>query len=119
MFNHNYIKEFKNHSKPEINSGETLVETAGYIPAKKKIENMILAGQRLVEYRKSQFDFEDHKSIDEDYYDPTRNKNLDMAEAFQMSDSATRRLKAFQKAQDELKKDEKGVKPLESEKSPE
>ena len=70
-------------SPPEINSGKTLVERAGYISAQKRIENMILAGQRLVDYRKSQFDFEGDK-IDFDFDDPTRNPNFDMADASQL-----------------------------------
>ena len=54
MFNtpHNYKKV----SEPEKNSGISLTEKAGYIPAKKRIEDMIFAGQRLSDYRKSQFD---------------------------------------------------------------
>ena len=35
----------------EINSGENLVERAGYIPAKIQIENLINAGIRLKEHR--------------------------------------------------------------------
>ena len=70
-------------SPPEINSGKTLVERAGYISAQKRIENMILAGQRLVDYRKSQFDFDGDK-IDFDFDDPTRNPNFDMADASQL-----------------------------------
>lgn len=68
---------------PEKNSGKTLVETAGYISAQKRIENMILAGQHLVDFRKSQFDFPDKDSINDDFYDPTRSKNYDMADASQ------------------------------------
>ena len=70
-------------SPPEINSGKSLVERAGYISAQKRIENMILAGQRLVDYRKSQFDFEGDK-IDFDFDDPTRNPNFDMDDASQL-----------------------------------
>jgi len=70
-------------SPPEKNSGITIVERAGYISAQKRIENMILAGQRLVEYRKHQFDFIGNE-IDEDFEDPTRNPNFDMADASQL-----------------------------------
>ena len=41
---------------PEFNSGKKLVETAGYIPAQKRIENLMLAGQRLVAYRMELYD---------------------------------------------------------------
>ena len=45
-------------SIPEVNIGKRLVEKAGYIPAKDRIENMILAGQRLIEHRMSMYDFD-------------------------------------------------------------
>jgi len=80
-------------SPPETNSGKTLVERAGYISAQKRIENMILAGQRLVDYRKSQFDFEGDK-IDFDFNDPTRNPNFDMADASQLKYQAEANLAA-------------------------
>lgn len=85
--------------KPEKRKRPIQVETAGYMRAQTRIENMINAGQRLVEYRKTQFDF-DGENIDEDYYDPTRNKNLDMAEAFQMQEQAKRNLLESKRAKD-------------------
>ena len=51
---------------PEINSGEKLVETAGYITAQQRIEAILNAGQRLVEFRKEQFDFTGNE-FDEDF----------------------------------------------------
>lgn len=108
-------------SPPEINSGKTLVERAGYISAQKRIENMILAGQRLVDYRKSQFDFEGDK-IDLDFTDPTRDPNFDMADAFQHDLEIQSRiarakkaeldkeaLKASQEAQNEPSEQKTGV----------
>ena len=73
-------------SPGEINLGKNLVERSGYIPAQVRIENMILAGQRLVEYRKEMYDFFDGENIDESFSDPTRSKNYDMADAFIMSE---------------------------------
>ena len=73
-------------SPGEVNLGKSLVEKAGYIPAQARIENMILAGQRLVEHRKEMYDFSDGKDIDESFTDPTRSKNYDMADAFIMSE---------------------------------
>lgn len=81
---------------PEVNSGETLVEKAGYEPAKIKIENMILAGQRLSDYRKSQYDFEGE--IDEDFIDPTRSPNFDLADATQLQMQTEANLIASQTA---------------------
>jgi len=78
---------------PEANLGKRLVEKAGYIPAKDRIENMILAGQRLIEHRMSMYDFDSNKEFDESYYDPTRSKNFDIADAFQLSLNAENNLK--------------------------
>lgn len=80
MFNTPY--KITKHSTPEINSGEIKVDSLGYIPAKKRIENMMLAGQRLKDYRQSTYDFPDGK-IDTKFNDPTRSPSYDMADAFQ------------------------------------
>lgn len=92
---------------PEKNSGERRVETAGYISAQKRIENMIQAGQRLKDYRSEQFDFVNEEP-DESYDDPTRKKNFDMAEAFQYNESIKARqksnVKPSQTAQEPLEK---------------
>lgn len=97
MFNTKYKKiphEF------EKNSGELKTERAGYIPAQKRIENLMLAGQRLVSSRKEMYDFPDGK-IDEDYIDPTRKKDFDLADAFQGGLIANSNLKASQTALNE------------------
>ena len=105
-------------SPGEINLGKNLVEKSGYISAQARIENMILAGQRLVEYRKEMYDFSDGKDIDESFTDPTRSKNFDMADAFIISENVRNNieqkelLKASQTAQepqDEAQKENKGV----------
>ena len=101
--------------KPEMNKDEKLVETAGYIPAQKRIENMINAGQRLVEYRKSQYDFEDESSIDPNFKDPGRSLNFDMADATQLQLSTAERLRASQARQEAARaaaKAQEGVKDV-------
>jgi len=67
---------------PEDNDGKTSVDRAGYMPAQKRIENIMFAGQRLVQSRREMFDFEGDQ-FDPSFNDPTRNKNYDMADAFQ------------------------------------
>lgn len=67
---------------PEVNDGKTTVDRAGYISAQKRIENIMYAGQRLVQSRREMFDFEGDK-FDPSFNDPTRNPNYDMADAFQ------------------------------------
>lgn len=71
----------RNPAPPESNSGEKLVETAGYITAQQRIEAIINAGHRLSEFRKEQFDFGTDEELDEDFDDPTRSKNFDRADA--------------------------------------
>lgn len=83
-------------SPGETNLGKRLVEKAGYIPAKDRIENMILAGQRLIEHRMSMYDFDSNKELDESFYDPTRSKNFDMADAFQMQQNVENNIKQKQ-----------------------
>lgn len=122
--------EFNTHynrkrSKGEINSGEIIVETAGYISAKQRIENLINAGQRLVESRASQYDFDGSKPIDEDFYDPTRLKSYDMADATQdmlaveAKLASQKRSKASQKDQEGDGKPTESKKAVEPEKAPE
>jgi len=82
----------RKQASPELNSGKRLIEKAGYIPAQKRIENLMLAGKRLVEGRKEQYDFDGE--IDENFTDPTRNRGLDMAEAFQLQEHARRNIKS-------------------------
>ena len=69
----------------EVMDPHSETEQAGYIPPQIQIENMILAGQRLAESRRAQFDFESADDIDEDAYDPTRSGNYDLADASQAS----------------------------------
>lgn len=76
----NKAKTRKKSYEEVDSSSET--EQAGYIPATKQIENMILAGKRLDSSRQ-QFDFASEDEIDEDLYDPTRSGNFDLADASQ------------------------------------
>lgn len=68
--------------KGESNNGELVVEQAGYIPAKVQIERLLLAGQRLSDFRKGEFE--------SDYYDPddvespVDPSSLDLVEADEM-----------------------------------
>lgn len=87
---------------PEINTGEKLVETAGYMTAQQRIEAIMNAGQRLESWRKEQFDFSD--KIDENFFDPTRRKNYDLADAFQDKLSADANLAQAKAEADDLLK---------------
>lgn len=78
-FQTHYTREFH---KGETNSGELIVETAGYIPPKKQIEGFMLAGVRLREARAEQYDFKPGEP-DNGFNDPTRNVGYDLADASQ------------------------------------
>lgn len=80
-----YTKYNRPPYKGEINNGKSLVEVAGYISSNKRIEMIMAAGERLIEYRKEQFDYEpDFKGEEE--LDPTRNPGFDMADAHEASE---------------------------------
>ena len=87
-----------NTTKPEKNHGERLVETAGYIPAQVRIENMMLAGRRLAEARKELYDFPAGVEPDESLSDPTRSPNFDLADASAIQMAAESRLRQPRKA---------------------
>jgi len=85
------------------------VDNTGYISTQKRIENLLAAGKRLVEYRSNQFDFPEGKEIDEDNTDPTRERALDPADVFQVNLAVEARL-AEQKARVEaLKRSEENL----------
>lgn len=85
----------------EKGGGKRMVETAGYIPAKQRIENMIMAGQRLALARKELYDFDGE--VDENFEDPTRRPGYDLADAFQDNEKVKIRLKNAKKEQIEKK----------------
>jgi len=62
------------------NSGEIKVEKAGYIPIRDQINQMLLAGRRLNEYRKEFYDSTNPR--DDIDVDPTRSPDYDLADAF-------------------------------------
>lgn len=105
-FNRKYQRK---KSVPEKNSGVLIVETAGYIPAKVQVEQMIMAGRKLAEYRKEMYDFGPDEP-DDGYVDPTRSPNYDMADAHQdamrVADRVRRKkAKADEKAKSETSAD--------------
>lgn len=70
------------HEKTKA-SKELLVNRAGYIPTHRKVQALLEAGRRLVEYREQSnggYDFETDE-IDETYYPETRRPGYDMADA--------------------------------------
>lgn len=82
----------------EINDGETLVEPAGYIPAKVQIESFIEAGRRLNESRKQEF-YDINSDQDDEEFVPTREPGFDLADASNLLNGANERLKASREAE--------------------
>lgn len=68
----------------EPGGGETLVETAGYVPADIRIREFIEAGIRLGEYRKEAYDFGADEEVDFSAMDPLRIPGVDPAEVTQL-----------------------------------
>jgi len=98
----------KRYGKPsEQNGAELFTEQSGYIPAQKRIENLLNAGQRLKDFRDQQFDFVDENSIDDQFFDPTRTKNFDLADATQLQYDLTGRQKRLQTAPEPLEEAKK------------
>lgn len=89
--------------KGEVNSGEIITEQAGYEPAHVKIMNMIEAGERLHDFRTG-YEFEDEKSVPDDYFDPTRDPNFDLADATAMSAETLQRMYLAQKQKEDAEK---------------
>ena len=78
------VEVFSQFKRPkpekEINSGEQITETAGYIPADIQIQDMIAAGMRLGEYRREMYDFGADEEVPDDYVDLTRSPGVDVVD---------------------------------------
>ena len=95
----------------EENDGEILVETAGYIPADRKIESMIDAGRRLLDFRAG-YEFQDGEEIPDDYLDPTRDPGFDLADASSLQASTLQKMAS--KAVNRAPSEPENVPPVES-----
>lgn len=89
------------HASPEVSEQKSKTQKTGYISAKQRIENLMLAGNRLKEYRQEQYDWPDG-NIDENFVDPTRRKGYDLADASQDALINQANLKAAKARQDAL-----------------
>lgn len=86
----NYLRPER---RKEVGGGPSIVEVSGYIPTKIQVENMLIAGQRLNEYRREQYDYSEGDSVPDDIVpDPTRNPEFDLADATRLGRAATERL---------------------------
>lgn len=106
------VEIFDNYNRPkslmEPGGGKNIVETAGYVPVKIQVEQMIFAGQRLNAYRQEQYDYPEGEKIpDEIITDPTRSPQFDMADGTQIGTGLRKRLKEDIEKNNKLKKEEK------------
>lgn len=81
-----YTKFVRPEPVKEVNSGELLVEVAGYVPAKKQIENLLFAGKRLDEFRRNEYEFQDGEVIPPGYIDRTRTPNFDVVDGSRLTE---------------------------------
>jgi len=96
----------------EVMSLISKTETAGYVPAEKKILNLINAGKRLDNYRKEQYDIAEGEDVSEDVvFDVTRSPNFDMADASQLALQANARIRKAKAEKVVEKKPEVAVNP--------
>ena len=97
----NYVRPER---RKEVGGGPRIVEASGYIPTKIQVENMLLAGQRLNEYRREQYDYSEGDSVPDDVVpDPTRSPEFDLADATRIGRAAKERLEASAKEAKEAK----------------
>jgi len=68
-------------------------EKAGYLPAKKIIEQMVMAGLRLKAFREDHYDLGEQDEDDGESIDPTRSPGFDMADASQIALDLNRKLR--------------------------
>ena len=94
------VKLFDCYNRPddvfEAMNPESIVETAGYLPADVQISTMIDAGRRLGEARKEMYDYFDGEEEGFDQVDvpPDRVPGADLADASQISMAVNARLEA-------------------------
>lgn len=85
----------------EYNSGEIIVNTAGYRPLKLQITEVMAAGQRLADYRKLAFDFTAGEPTDDNFVDPTRRPDFDLADAHEIMQEINQRYARRKAEQDQ------------------
>lgn len=86
------VNIYSSFKRPEkvyemFDPADTIVETAGYITVQQRINNMMVSGERLKLARAEKYDFKQGEPVDENFNDPTRDPNFDLADASQILNS--------------------------------
>lgn len=74
----------------EQNSGEILVETAGYVSADKMIQRLINAGIRLADFRAGEFGSDGLPEGEEPSVDPTQSSDFDLSDVSEIMQNMTK-----------------------------
>lgn len=80
------------HEPGEENSGLCIVDPSGYVSPQEQIENLIRAGERLEEFRRERYDYDNPNEDDGHWMDPMREAGLDFADAYRIREETLRRL---------------------------
>lgn len=118
-----FYTQFENPPKftaDMIDPDDINVESAGYIPPKEQIENMILAGKRLQEARDAEYYdyYEEEDTIESAEVNRFNTKSIDMAEVSQLSIAVEGRLKAQKRQIEEQKKEDEKLENIASQTAP-
>jgi len=91
-----------------------IVEKHGYIPLKKRVEDMMLAGKRLMDYRAGMYDQSEKEAYENPDFRPdvTREKGFDFADASAIKNMVEEKLgqyRAEKEASEAKKKASEGL----------
>lgn len=90
----------------EFNDGPSLVDTAGYVPARKLIESYMRAGHNLAAARAAgEYDFPAAETVDESFFDPTRQSGFDFGDAAELASTLSYSLRAQREAAEQAAAD--------------
>lgn len=76
----------------------SLVETAGYVPTEKKIQQMMMAGERLLTVTADQYDYSGDYDEDDFDIDPTRSGNFDLVDGQRILADLEAKKQAYEEA---------------------
>lgn len=89
----------RTRSLGESNDGPVLVDSAGYVPARKLIESYMRAGHNLAAARAAgEYDFAAGEDVDESFEDFTRSPGFDFGEAAELASTLSYKLHAQREA---------------------
>lgn len=119
-FYNQYVRPIPPDIKPKERN--KVVERTGYVTTKQRIENMILAGQRLQKWRESQFDIisnreKQYPDIDKLTVDKTRDPGYTVFDAIDDLDKANENLAEAKRKAEEAKLEAEKLQKLEDEKN--